>query len=306
MGKVAFCFPGQGSQRVGMGGELAARFPESAEVYEQAAEAVGFDLRRVCVEGPLEELSRTEVTQPALVATEVAALRAVEAHTGLRADVVVGHSVGEYAALVAAGALDAPAAIGLVRERGLATAAVDAPGAMAAVLGLADEEVERLCSAADRVWTANYNCPGQVVVSGSEEGVTAVADGAREAGGKVIRLRVAGAFHSPLMAPAAGRLEPAVAATGFAEMRTQFMSTVTNKLETAVEVPRLLVEQLTAPVRFTQAVQALIADGVTTFVEIGPGQVLAGLVKRIDAGVAAVSVGEPDDLPKAEASLANA
>jgi [acyl-carrier-protein] S-malonyltransferase len=306
MSKVAFCFPGQGSQKVGMARELDAEFPESAQVFDVASDTLGFDLRRVSFEGPLEELSQTEVTQPALVAASIAALRALQERTRLTPDVVVGHSVGEYAALHAAGSVSVADVIRLVRERGLATAAPTRPGAMAAVLGLADEEVERLCSESTDVWPANYNCPGQVVVSGSEDGVTEVIDRAKDEGAKTMRLRVSGAFHSPLMADAIPRLEPAVRRVTFAPMQVAFMSTVTSTVETADRVPELLLEQLTAPVRFTQAVQRLVADGVTRFVEVGSGTVLAGLIKRIDPSVEAVSVGTPDAVRAAEGSAASA
>jgi [acyl-carrier-protein] S-malonyltransferase len=306
MSGVAFCFPGQGSQRVGMGKELAAAFPEAAAVFEQASQTLGFDLAAVCFEGPLEELSQTEITQPALVATSMAALRAVEGHSELRADVVVGHSVGEYAALAAAGSLSLSEAIGLVRARGLVTGSSSTPGAMAAVLGLPDAEVERLCGESEQVWPANYNSPGQIVISGSEQGVAEVSERAKAVGGKAIRLRVSGAFHSPLMAAAAAEFEPAVAAVTFGPLNTRFMSTVTSLVETVERVPELLVEQLTAPVRFTQAVQTLVADGIDVFVELGSGGVLAGLIKRIDPGVRALSIGTPAELSAAMEVMAGA
>ena len=210
--RIAFCFPGQGSQRAGMGRELAEAFPESAEVFEQANRALGFDLRALCFEGTLEQLSATEITQPALVAASLAALRAVESQTPLRADVVVGHSVGEYAALAAAGTAADGQLLRLVHRRGQVSAGAGSGGAMAAVLKLADERVEQLCAAHGDVWPANYNCPGQVVISGSETAVEAVSEAVREEGGKVIRLKVAGAFHSPLMADAAREFAPAVSA----------------------------------------------------------------------------------------------
>jgi [acyl-carrier-protein] S-malonyltransferase len=305
MSGVAFCFPGQGSQRVGMGKELAEALPEAAAVFEQASQTLGFDLATVCFEGPLEELSQTEITQPALVAASLAALRAAEEHGGLRADVVVGHSVGEYAALAAAGSVSLSDVIGLVRARGLATGS-SRNGGMAAVLGLSDAEVERLCSESDQVWPANYNCPGQVVISGSERGVADVSERAKAAGGKAIRLRVSGAFHSPLMAGAATEFEPALATVSFGPLSTRFMSTVTSRIETVERVPKLLVEQLTAPVRFTQAVQTLVADGIDVFVELGSGGVLAGLIKRIDPDVRALSIGTPAELSTAMEVMAGA
>jgi len=263
-------------------------------------------VRAVSFDGPLDQLSRTEITQPALMAASLAAYRAVTAGSSLRADVVVGHSVGEYAALAAAGAADLDELFELVNERGRISAEAGAGGGMAAVLKLDDDQVERLCAQRDDVWPANYNCPGQVVISGRDEGLDAMAEAVGDAGGKLIRLKVAGAFHCPLMAEAAARFAPSVDAVRFGELSTAFMSTVTNGLETAGRIPGLLVEQLTAPVRFTQAVQALIADGVGTFVELGPGGVLTGLVKRIDPSVRALSISTAAELAAAQEVTADA
>jgi [acyl-carrier-protein] S-malonyltransferase len=304
--KVAFCFPGQGSQEVGMGREIAARFPEARLVYDEAGEAAGFDVARVCFEGTLEELTATEVQQPALVVTSVACLRAVET-LGLAPDYVLGHSVGEYSALAACGALSTRDAVMLVSERGraMAEAARAHPGAMAAVLGLEDSVVEDLCSGIDNVWPANYNCPGQIVVSGENAAIDRLIEAANLAGARrAIKLRVSGAFHSPLVGRAAERLRPALERIAWMDPTPPFMSTVTAKLESAQRLGSLLVDQLTGPVKFTQAVRALVKDGVDTFIEIGPGQVLSGIVRRCDRSVRIISVGTPEGLERLESELA--
>ena len=208
--KIAFCFPGQGSQMVGMGSAIAGEFPAARAVYDEASEAVGFDVAKLCFEGSIEDLTRTELQQPALVATSIACLRAVET-LGIRPNYVIGHSVGEYSALAAAGSIQAGDAVALVRERGeaMAEAARDTPGAMAAVLGLEDSVVEELCEQIEGVWPANYNCPGQVVVSGENEAVDKlIAEAAARGARKTVKLRVSGGFHSPLVARAAERLRP--------------------------------------------------------------------------------------------------
>jgi len=305
MTKIAFMFPGQGSMEAGMGREIAEAVPEAMAVYEEASEAAGMDLRVICFESALEDLVDTEVQQPALVATSLsfdAALRA----RGVHPLVVIGHSVGEFSALGSAGSMSLRDAIAVVRERGaaMAEAAKVHPGSMAAILGLADEAVEALCRKIANVWPANYNCPGQLVISGETPSVDEACDEAtREGARRAVRLRVSGAFHSPLVARAAERLRPSVERVHLSEGGASFMSTVTARVEDAQHYGELLVEQLTAPVRFAQAARELITSGVTTFVEVGPGNVLSGLLKRIDSSVRTFSVNDLKSLDHATRAL---
>jgi [acyl-carrier-protein] S-malonyltransferase len=305
MSKIAFCFPGQGSLEQGMGREIAEAVPEAMEVYRVGSEASGLDLARLCFESPIDELVQTEVQQPALVATSLAVLAALRAR-GIAPDYVVGHSVGEFAAIAAANSLDTGEAIGLVRERGLAMAeaARESDGTMAAILGLDDDVVEELCAQIEGVWPANYNCPGQIVVSGEEDAVDELIGKANALGARrTVKLKVSGAFHSPLVAKAAEILRPAVERVRFHDPVAPFMSTVTARIEPAQRMAGLLVEQVTAPVKFTQAARGLIKDGAKTFVEVGPGNVLSGLLKRIDKTVKAVSVNNLAGLKKVEESI---
>jgi [acyl-carrier-protein] S-malonyltransferase len=304
-GKVAFCFPGQGSLEAGMGRQIAEAIPEAFEVLRRGSEAAEIDLIHLTFDASEEELVQTEIQQPALVGTSLAVFAAIR-DRGIKPDFVVGHSVGEFAALAAASALKIEEAIALVRERGLAMAeaAKRHPGSMAAILGLDDETVERICRRILNVWPANYNCPGQVVVSGEHASVAEACAAAEEEGARrAVKLRVSGAFHSPLVARAADRLRPALARVKFSEPTAPFMSTVTARVENARRMAPLLVDQLTAPVRFTQSAQALMKEGVNTFVEVGPGNVLSGLVKRIDRGVKTISVSTPAGVDQLEETL---
>jgi [acyl-carrier-protein] S-malonyltransferase len=228
---------------------------------------------------------------------------------GISPDYVVGHSVGEFSALAAAGAFTTHDAIELVRERGLAMAeaARRHPGSMAAILGLDDEVVDALCRKIIGVWPANYNCPGQVVVSGEDVAVDeCCSEAEREGARRAVKLKVSGAFHSPMVARAADRLRPALDRVRISEPVAPFMSTVTAKIEPAQRLGKLLVDQLTAPVKFTQATRELMHQGVSTFVEVGPGNVLSGLVKRIDRSVKSISVNNLDALKKLEDTLSAA
>jgi [acyl-carrier-protein] S-malonyltransferase len=304
--KIAFMFPGQGSYEAGMGRDVAEAVPEAMAVYEAGSAASGLDLRQICFHDPVENLLDTKLQQPALVATSLAINEAIRSR-GITPDFVVGHSVGEFAALGAARSIPAETAIGLVTQRGIAMAeaAQERPGSMAAILGLADEVVEGLCRKISNVWPANYNCPGQIVISGEDFAVgECCAEAEREGARRAVRLRVSGAFHSPLVGRAADKLRPAVEKIHFADPRTAFMSTVTAKLEDAAHYRELLVSQLTAPVKFTQAARELIGKGVTVFVEVGPGNVLSGLLKRIDRGVKTIAVNDLKSLNELEDALA--
>jgi [acyl-carrier-protein] S-malonyltransferase len=308
MSKVAFCFPGQGSFATGMGRDFAEAVPAARAVFARSSAASGLDLERLCFHGEAEELFDTAVQQPALVATSLAMLAALQ-DRGVKADFVIGHSVGEFAALAAAEAMTLEEAIALVRERGLAMAEAAArnPGSMAAILGLADEVVEGLCRRILGVWPANYNCPGQIVVSGENLAVDECIELAQDHGARrAVKLKVSGAFHSPLVARAADRLRPAIERVKFQEPSVPFMSTVTARVESAQRMGPLLVDQLTAPVRFTQSATELMRGGVRTFVEVGPGDVLSGLVRRIDRSVKAVSINSMKELDRLPELLSEA
>lgn len=295
---IAFLFPGQGAQQVGMGKALADAYPQARETFEEANDVLGYDLARICFEGPHETLMATINCQPAVLTNSVAAYRVAKAH-GMEGSFTLGHSLGEYAALVASEVITFATALELVQERGAATTAVArrTPGSMAAVLGLSDEDVEALCAEAGEVWPANYNCPGQVVASGLRGGVERLMDLARSRGVRAKRLDVEGAFHSNVMAPATDRLRDALANVKICTPSLPFLSATTAAFERGGERVRgILAQQLTAPVRFTQSVKMALDSGADGFVEFGPRRVLVGLVRRIRPDIQALHLGEPADL----------
>ncbi len=298
-GKIALMFPGQGSQQVGMGAGLHREYATARAIFEEANDVLGYDVARLCFEGPHDQLMRTDFCQPAVLTTSVAAWRVAREH-GLEADLAMGHSLGEYAALVASETIGFEAALRLVVERGLATEEVAArvPGQMAALLGATDEEAEALCREAGDVWPANYNCPGQIVASGGRRGIDRLVEIARAHGFKTRVLDIEGAFHSSVMSPAADRLREALAGVRFSTPSMPFLSATTTAIEAKAERVRgLLAQQLTAPVKFTQSVRTALDLGVDQFVECGPRRVLVGLVRRIRTDVEVLHVGSPDDLP---------
>ncbi len=300
---TAFLFPGQGSQAVGMGGPLARCYAVARETLAEADLVLGFQLSRLMFEGPLEELTRTENAQPALLAHAVAAARVLE-ERGVVPRIAAGHSLGEFSALVVTGALGYADALRTVRRRGelMAEAGRVRPGAMAAVLGLDDAVVEAICAEASAegevVVAANLNAPGQVVLSGDAAAVARAADLARgRKARRVVPLQVSGAFHSPLMEPAARGLQEALAVVALTDSSVPVVANVTAEPVTgAGEIRRLLVTQLTSPVRWHASMLRMVALGHSDFLECGPGKVLSGLARRVTGVATAAAVGEPEDV----------
>jgi [acyl-carrier-protein] S-malonyltransferase len=294
--EAVFLFPGQGSQFVGMGADLSRSFPEAKRVFEEASEALGFDLARLCFLGPEEELVKTKNTQPAILTHSVAALRALAAR-GIAPRAAAGHSLGEYSAYVAAKSLTLADAVRLVRRRGelMFEAGEARPGSMGAVLGLTPEVVEALCGQVKggTVCPANLNGPGQVVISGDPPAVEAALAAAREAGAKrTLLLNVSGAFHSPLMAEAAQGLTAALTTVSVGPAAIPVVANATAfPVEDPDRIRASLSRQLLSPVRWEESMRALLADPGPPFVEVGPGKVLKGLLRTIDREASCESAG---------------
>ncbi|WP_194543604.1 ACP S-malonyltransferase [Paenibacillus sp. JZ16] len=307
MGKTAFIFPGQGAQSVGMGKDAYDAVPAARDLFLTADEQLGFPLSSIIFNGPDEDLKQTVNTQPALLATSMAYLEAIRGK-GVEPDYVAGHSLGEYSALVCAGVLSFEEAVSIVRARGeyMEAAVPGGQGAMAAVLGADREALSELCKSITAeghvVELANMNCPGQIVISGSAQGVAAAAERVKEAGGKrAIPLEVSGPFHSTLMKEAANRLADKLEQAAFNTPSVPVVANVTARpVEDAAAIRGLLVEQVYSPVLWHDSVEWMIAQGVDTFVEIGPGSVLSGLIKKIDKSVKVINVNSLDSVSSLE------
>ena len=287
----AYVFPGQGAQFVGMGKDLYENSDVAKELFEKANEILGFRITDIMFDGTAEALKQTKVTQPAVFLHSAILAKTLD---GFKPDMVAGHSLGEFSALVANGALSFEDGLRLVSQRALAMqkACEKEPSTMAAVLGLEDQVVEQVCAEIDEiVVAANYNCPGQLVISGSTGAVTLACEKMKEAGAKrALMLPVGGAFHSPLMKPAEEELAAAIANTTFnPPICPVYQNVSTTAVSDSEEIKKNLIAQLTAPVKWTQSVQQMIKDGATEFVEVGPGKVLQGLVKKIDRSAEAHS-----------------
>ena len=281
----AYVFPGQGAQFVGMGKDLYDNVPLAKELFEKANEILGFPITDIMFAGTDEQLKQTKVTQPAIFLHSVILAKSLGAD--FKPEMTAGHSLGEFSALVAAGALSFEDGLSLVSKRAMAMqkACEQNPSTMAAIIGLPDATVEEICSAIDGVVVpANYNCPGQLVISGSNEAIDAACAKLTEAGAKrALKLNVGGAFHSPLMEPARVELEAAITAAPVAKPVCPVYQNVDAKPYTdPAKIQANLIAQLTSPVRWTQIVQNMIADGATQFTELGPGSVLQGLIKKVD------------------------
>jgi [acyl-carrier-protein] S-malonyltransferase len=306
---IAFVFPGQGAQKVGMGKALADAFPICRETFEEADTALGEPLSRLCFEGPEDRLLLTENTQPAILAVSVAAARLVESQ-GIHAAFAAGHSLGEYSAYVAAGTLSFADALRTVRRRGqfMQEAVPLGEGAMAAVLGLDADALSTACASAARalsgrvVAPANLNAPGQIVIAGHADAVARAGELAKAAGAKrVIALAVSAPFHCVLMKPAQERLAPLLRALAVQEPRIPIVANVdAQPRRTAAEAIDGLIQQVSSPVRWEDVVRRLTAEGVKTFVELGPGTVLSGLIKKIDRSVTSLSVEDPSGVTALE------
>jgi [acyl-carrier-protein] S-malonyltransferase len=301
-GKTAWIFPGQGSQAVGMGLDLHSEFQSSRKVFEQADSTLSFSLSTVCFEGPEDVLTRTINTQPALLTVSCACLKAIEELNDgsfSRPDFVAGHSLGEYTACAYAGVFDFSTAVFLARERGrlMQEAGTASPGAMAAVLGMEEDVLNEICRATSTV-IANFNSPGQLVISGPVDGIASASQMAKEKGaGRVVPLQVSGAFHSPLMKPARDGLAQIIDTITFRDPAIPVIANTTAKpLTSAGQIKTELLDQLCTGVQWQRSVEYMVTNGVQRFIEIGPGKVLTGLVKRINRQVTLQTINGAADI----------
>jgi [acyl-carrier-protein] S-malonyltransferase len=309
---LAFVFPGQGAQKVGMGQDLAQTSPQSRGAFDEADRALGFGLAALCFEGPEEDLKLTANTQPAILTTSVAALRAFETR-GVRPDFVAGHSLGEYSAIVAAGGLTLAEAVVAVRRRGqyMQEAVPVGQGAMAAILNLDADKVQAACAEAAQgevVSPANLNCPGQIVIAGHAAAVERAMEACKKAGAKrALPLPVSAPFHCALMQPAQERMAADLAMLPFADLAVPLVSNVDARLvRAAADVRDGLVRQVSGAVRWQESIELLVREGVTTFVEIGPGTVLSGLIRKIHKDARVLNVEDAASLEKTAAALQEA
>ena len=300
MKKTAYIFPGQGSRYVGMGKDICERYPEARSVFEKASDAIGIDLKALCFQGPEEKLRLTTYTQPAILTTSLALLSCLDITDKM---FFAGHSLGEFTALVAGGALDLDTAVKLVRDRGrfMQEAVPVGVGAMAAVLGMDRDAVEKICSdsAGDEfVAPANYNSPGQIVISGHAEAVKRAASKAEKEGAKrVVMLQVSAPFHSALMKPAAERLAEALEPIEVHELNVPVLSNVeADFYPSRQDVKRLLTQQVDHPVRWDEQMGKMLQEGADSFLELGPGRVLMGLLKKISRETPVKSIGNTDNI----------
>ncbi len=305
MSKTAFIYPGQGAQKAGMGADFYANSTTAEALFNKAQEVLDFDIKAVCFEEN-EKINITEYTQAAMVTTCLA-MTDVLTEKGLKPDITAGLSLGEYAAIAVAGGMDKTDAIRLVRKRGILmqNTVPAGEGAMCAVLGMEAEKIERVIDDIEDVTVANYNCPGQIVITGRTEGVMKAAESLKNAGAKrAVMLNVSGPFHSPLLIPAGEELKKEIEKISLKPLRIPYVTNVTaQKVEKKEEICDLLARQVASPVKWQQSVDNMIAEGVHSFVEIGPGKTLAGFIKKINPEVSVYNVSAWEDVEKVAGEL---